>query len=342
MGRDHAYWQAVNPPPDAMPMIQPAASTQPLDPHSRDLLIQVGALTTVVAPDELTPARRRAISRDAIPILMPPSGPLPMVRQDLSISLPGRTLPARLYQPDAVTQATSGLADMLLVFLHGGGWVVGDLSTHDDSCALLASLLGCQVLSVEYRKAPEHRFPQLCDDARDAYVWACDHRGDWGCERMAIAGDSAGGHLAAHALHACAQVPTAAALLFYPVADMDFANTSYSQRGSGPGLTRAAMQWYWEQFLGDAGPNHDPRAVLMRQLWTRVPPPTVVSLAWHDPLHDEGAAYAALLQHAGGTVQLLTAPDMAHGFLRHGRVNTSARGHVERAALALKQLLQQV
>ena len=310
----------------------PTFTPQALDAHSRKLIEQTNALTAAVPADQLSIGKRRALMREANALLMPPEGPLASIRkEDLQIAVAGRTLPARVFRP-APDAPTTAAGDVLLVFFHGGGWVVGDLDTHDNACAFLAQRLGCTLLSVEYRKAPEHPFPAPCDDAQAAYAWAWAHRADWGCTRIAAAGDSAGGHLAARAVHANAQVPTAAALLFYPVADVDFANMSYTERGSGPGLTSAAMRWFWEQFLTGYPAAPDARAVLMQQTWRRKPPPTVVTVAWHDPLHDEGAAYAALLQRAGANVELQVAADMAHGFLRQCRINDAARGHVERAA----------
>ena len=133
---------------------------------------------------------------------------------------------------------------------------------------------------------------------------------------------------------------SAAAWLIYPVADMQFGNTSYTERGNGPGLMKAGMMWFWEQFLGSIEPTDDPRAVLMRQVWTSKSPPTVVSVAWHDPLHDEGVDYAALLEKAGGQVTLHTAPDMAHGYLRQCWVNDSARGHLLAAIESVRVLLR--
>lgn len=309
-----------------------------LDPHSRDLLRQGNALSAGIAPEDLTPQLRRQFSRAANALLVPADGTVPVRREELLIELSLRTLPARLYRPDANAPSTAA-ADVLLVFFHGGGWVVGDLETHDNACAFLTQHLGCIVLSVEYRKAPEHPFPAPCDDAVDAYAWAAARAGNWGCQRIAVAGDSAGAHLAAHAMIANPAVPTAAALLFYPVADMDFGNASHARTTGGPGLTSAGMVWFWKQLLGSAYPATDGRAVLMRQRWQRLPPPTVVSLAWHDPLHDEGAAYARLLQTAGADVRLHVAQDMAHGYLRQCRINTSARGHVEAAADALLDCL---
>ena len=319
--------------------MHPPIPVQPLDPHSRELLLRAGALTAAVAPEALTPARRRALSREANALLLPAHHLDSARRENLLMELPGRSLGARLYRP-ADPSPTGPATDVLLVYFHGGGWVVGDLEVHDNVCAFLAQYLGCRLLSMDYRKAPEHPFPAACDDAADAYAWAAAQLGRWGCGRIAVAGNSAGGHLAAHALFANPAVVTAAALLFYPVADMDFGNTSYTQRGAGPGLTSAAMAWYWEQFLGNTQPGDDARAVLMRQQWAaRRPPPTVLSIAWHDPLHDEGVAYAGLLERAGAQVRLLVAHDMAHGFVGQCRINASARRHVEQAADSLLECL---
>ena len=318
--------------------MNPATIPRALDAHSRELILQANALTAAVPADQLSPARRRSIMRQANALFLPPEGPLAVQRKDVTVPLEGRSLPARLYSPLAGNPPTAA-ADVLLVFFHGGGWVVGDLETHDNACAFLTQHLGCKLLSVEYRKAPEHPFPAPCDDAAEAYAWAWSQVGSLGCQRIVVSGDSAGGHLAAHALFANAAVPTAAALLFYPVADVDFANASYSQRGDGPGLTGAGMLWFWEQFVGSTPGTADARAVLMRQAWARQPPPTVVTVAWHDPLHDEGAAYARLLQQAGAQVEVQVAGDMAHGFLRQCRINAAAQGHVERAADGLLGLL---
>lgn len=310
-----------------------------LDPHHLQLLQATADAAAAVPPAALTLARRRALAREANRWHLPPEGPLLLPRTDLSIPLPGRTLPARLYRPQPGAPA-SPAGDTLLVFLHGGGWVQGDLETHDNACAWLTQRLGCTLLSVEYRKSPEHRFPLPCDDAAEACAWAWTQAPAWGCRRIALAGDSAGAHLAAHAAHACApQLPIAAMLLFYPVADHDFERTSYRTHTRGPALTAAAMHWYWEQFLGSTSPTDDPRAVLMRQRWQQPPPPTVLSLALHDPLYDEGRAYAELLRASGAQVTQLEAPELAHGFLRHCRVNAAAERHAGAAADALGALL---
>lgn len=304
---------------------------QALDAASRAFLERTAAMAAAVPAAELTPARRRALMREANAMLMPPEGALPVQREALQVDLPGRSLPARLFRPSAGAPATRA-ADVLLVFFHGGGWVVGDLDTHDNACAFLTERLGCPILSIEYRKAPEAPFPAACDDATEAYAWAWAQRARFGASRIAVSGDSAGGHLAALAMHANPEVPTAASLLFYPVTDRNFHNESYRERGAGPGLTSAAMVWFWDQFVGTAPAQVDARAVAMRQDWTRTPPPTAITLAWHDPLHDEGVAYAELLRRAGGRAELLLAEDMAHGFLRQCRANASARAHTEAVA----------
>ena len=310
-------------------------TTIPLDAHSASLLMQTAALAQGLSAEQLTPDKRRALMLQATPMLRDAHAPS-LGFENMHIPLSGRSLPARLYQ----AAADAPHADVLCVFFHGGGWVAGDLTTHDHACQFLAQHLGCSLLSVQYRKSPEHRFPAPCDDAVDAFAWAHANLAQWGCTRMLLCGDSAGGHLAAHAMHTHPALPVAAAWLIYPVADMQFGNTSYTERGNGPGLMKAGMMWFWEQFLGSIEPTDDPRAVLMRQVWTSKSPPTVVSVAWHDPLHDEGVDYAALLEKAGGQVTLHTAPDMAHGYLRQCWVNDSARGHLLAAIESVRVLLR--
>jgi acetyl esterase len=314
------------------------ASPAELDPQSRDLLLRVAAMASAIPADAMTPQRRRELQREGNALYASPVHAPAVERRDLPIPLPQRTLPARLYQPRADADPTPA-SDVLLVFFHGGGWVVGDLETHDNACAFLAHHIGCRVLSVEYRKAPECPFPGPCEDAALAYRWAASNLKALGCKRMAVGGDSSGGHLAAYAMYANAEVPTAAALLFYPVTSVDFARSSYTERGSGPGLTRDGMRWFWEQFLGTSQAVDDDRALPMQQKWARQPPATVVALAWHDPLYDEGVAYAQLLRDAGAKVELHSANDMAHGYLRQCLVVPSARDHVRQVADRLGRLL---
>jgi acetyl esterase len=314
-------------------------SGAPLNATSRELIDQTNALTAKVPAHELTPARRRELMREAGKLLIVADNKPSVHCADIQIPLSGRSLPARLYEPEESS------SDALLVFFQGGGWVIGDLETHHPSLQFLALHLGMKVLSVEYRKAPEHVFPAACDDAEQALAWAHSQLASWGCKRIAVSGDSAGGHLAAVAMHSQPSINVAGALLFYPVTDIQFANRSYTERGAGPGLTRDAMMWFWHQFMSTASPpapipsSEDPRAVPMRQTWARTPSPTVILAAWHDPLYDEAVSYANLLANAGCKVVLQSAPDMAHGFLRQAWVVSSARAHVLAAVHAFRTLL---
>jgi acetyl esterase len=309
----------------------------PLDAHCRELLMQAAALSAGISAVELTPLRRRAITRQAHQMMQIADDVLPVKSQALRIDLPGRSLLARQYSPTDVT------SDTLLVYFHGGGWVLSDLDTHHESSQFLAQHLGMRLLSVQYRKAPEPAFPEPCEDAEQALAWVQTRLASWGCTRVAVSGDSAGGHLAAVAMHT--QPGVAGALLFYPVTDMQFSNKSYSQRGTGPGLTQESMIWYWQQFLNPSQPasqlpaSEDARAVPMRQTWKTPPPPTVISAAWHDPLYDDSLSYAQHLTHAGGKVLLQSAPDMPHGFVRHVFVSSSARAHVLAAVHAFRALM---
>ncbi len=319
--------------------LQGLQSGAPLNGTSLQLIEKINALAAVVPAQDLTPIRRRELMREAGKLLIFADNKPSVQSTDLQIPLPGRSLPARLYEPE---QSSS---DTLVVFFHGGGWVIGDLETHHPSLQFLALHLGMKVLSVEYRKAPEHVFPAACDDAGQALAWAHSQMTSWGCKRIAVSGDSAGGHLAAVAMHNMQTVNVAAALLFYPVTDIQFGNRSYTERGSGPGLTRDGMIWFWHQFMSTASPAaalpsmDDPRVVPMQQAWERTPPPTVILSAWHDPLYDESVSYAKLLAKAGGKVVLKSAPDMAHGFLRQAWVVSSASAHVLAAAHAFRTLL---
>lgn len=329
---------------------QETAQGAALNAASAQGLAQVAALSRdFQAQDFLNPAKRRALMREEITIWQGEAWPTRS--ESIVLNLPGRDLAARLYTPQSLGK------DVLLVYFHGGGWVLGDLDTHHGAMQFLAHHLGMKILSVQYRKAPEHVFPAACDDASDALTWAAhkmrDQMHDWGCQRLAIGGDSAGAHLAAGAMYAHHNlakqaVSLAAALLFYPAASLNLKSKSYSERGQGPGLTRASMLWFWQQFLGtssdaealNATPQaKDVRVVPLLQVWKKAPPPAVILAAWHDPLYDDALAYAQLLEEAGGKVVLQTAPDMPHGFLRHaGRVE-SAQRHLMAATQAFISLL---
>ena len=241
-----------------------------------------------------------------------PAAPLPAVR-DLSIPGPGGVIKARLYRP-SVDGVLAGL-----VFFHGGGWVIGDLDSHDDLCRDLAAQAGCAVLAVDYRLAPEHRFPAAADDAIAATRWASANATEFGIDakRLAVGGDSAGGNLAAISALAARDsgIPLAAQLLIYPVTDMaHLEGESYAACGEGYGLTAGAMVWFRDHYLADAATARDWRvSPLLTTDLGRLPPALVVT-AEFDVLRSEGEAYAKRLADAGVPTELARYDGMIHGF----------------------------
>ena len=228
-----------------------------------------------------------------------------------------------------------------VVYFHGGGWVVGDLDTHDDLCRSLCSRANALLVAVEYRCSPETRFPGPLDDAYAATIWTAARAREFNADpsRLAVCGDSAGGALAAGvALRARDEKGPRIALqaLVYPVTDPEFETASYSAYASGFGLTRSNMRWFWDSYLGDGVPAPPPAAPLktgdLRGL-----PPAFFTLAEFDVLHDEGQAYAKRLREAGVRVRGVRYRGMNHGFLRMGALFPQALRALDDLAAALKQ-----
>ncbi|MCB1000734.1 MAG: alpha/beta hydrolase [Acidimicrobiales bacterium] len=217
----------------------------------------------------------------------------------------------RLYRPSDAP----GLG--LLVYLHGGGWVIGDLESHDEVCRVLAAGSRHAVLSVDYRLAPEHPFPAALDDGVAALRWARAHADELGCraDAIAIGGDSAGGNLAA-AIANLGVVPLVFQLLVYPVTDATCSSPSHEENGTGYFLTAAGMRWFVEHYLGGLTPPTDPRVspLAADDATLAAAPPALVITAEFDPLRDEGDAYAARLQAAGVATSHVRFAGMFHGF----------------------------
>lgn len=243
----------------------------------------------------------------------------------LVIPLDGRELRARVYRPD-VTAGAGALP--LIVYLHGGGWVVGDLETHDLMVARMARDAACAIVSVDYRMAPEAPFPAPAHDARDALIWLAEHRARMGfaTDRLGVAGDSAGGHLAAYAARAANDRVAglvSAQLLLYPVARHAFNSPSHLANANGPGLTLDEMRWYWAAFLADTAPAADDvRAFPLAQPYDRPPARTLIVAAAYDVLYDDAIEFAKFIEANGGRAELIDATDMTHGF---GRVQAHSR-----------------
>ncbi|MCD4533717.1 alpha/beta hydrolase [Nocardioides sp. cx-169] len=247
-------------------------------------------------------------------------------------------LPARLYTP---TEVPGPLP--LLVFFHGGGFLYGDLETHDAPCRVLAERAGVRVLSIDYRLAPEHPFPAAYDDALAAYDWALEHAESLGCDpaRLAVGGDSAGGNLAAGvALEAARRgLPLAFQLLVYPMTDAEHATRSYPMFDEGFYLTRRFMDLADECYRPRELDPRDPRLSPCHAELPAGLAPAYVATAGFDPLRDEAEAYARRLSEAGVEVTLQRFPDQIHGFLQVVGVGRRTPAAVAQIAAHLRAAL---
>jgi acetyl esterase len=243
---------------------------------------------------------------------------LPQVGSVSDETVAGR-IPVRVYRP-----AVAGSVPTV-VFFHGGGWVIGDLDTHEGACRLLCNDVGAVVVSVDYRRAPEHRFPAALEDSYAALSWVAEHIADFGADatRLAVAGDSAGGNLAAAcALQARdAGLPLAAQALAYPAVDLLGDYPSRTENADGYFVSLDDLRWFAEQYLGmtEADPRAleiavDPRISPLRAATLEGLAPAVVLTGEFDPLRDEGNAYARALEKAGVRVEHREAPGLIHGF----------------------------
>jgi acetyl esterase len=252
---------------------------------------------------------------------------------------PAGSIPARLYVPLGPPRARP-----LVVFYHGGGWVVGDLDTHDGVCRFLAREVDACVLAVGYRLAPEDRFPAAVDDAVAAFRWAVAQAPALGClpARVAVAGDSAGGNLSAVVSLAATRaggVRPAAQLLVYPVTDLVHRHPSYRLFAEGFFLTAAEMAWYIGHYLPDPDAGREPTASPLLAPDLRGLPPAVVLTAGFDPLRDEGEAYAARLEAAGVRVRLRRSAGLVHGFANTTSVSRTGRAAMVEGAHLLRTAL---
>jgi len=241
-------------------------------------------------------------------------GPGPSMASVRDILIPGRAgeIPARVYSPPPAP----GGSPATVVFYHGGGWVIGSVDDWDAVCRSLALRSGCTLVSVDYRLAPEHAFPAAADDAYDAFVWA--QSAEYGGKPVVLAGDSAGGNLAAvtalRALHAGDRMPVMQVLI-YPVVDCDLDRGSYHEfEGTEFIVNRPDMEWFWTQYAPDEATRRNPYASPLRAPSLAGLPPAYVVTAGHDPLRDEGFAYAERLLAAGVPVKHRHYPSQIHGF----------------------------
>ncbi|MCA0209919.1 MAG: alpha/beta hydrolase [Proteobacteria bacterium] len=307
----------------------------PVDPALAPLLDMMNALPHMNAPFD--PAALRLADEQPMPV---PKAGVAEVR-DVTLDTSAGAVNARLYHP------MPGATLPLLVFIHGGGWVFGTLDTHDPLCRALAAAAEIAVLSLEYPRAPEHRFPTALDTVRAAVVTAAAEADTLGVDagRIAVGGDSAGGNLSAALCLATRDEggpAIAHQLLLYPVVDNDFTRASYVENATGYMLSSEMMQWFWAQYLGDAGREAGPLATPIRADSLADLPSATIVTAEFDPLRDEGTAYAERLKAAGVAVTHDHFPGVIHGFASmlgmlpqaDVAVGTAARGL--RAAFAME------
>jgi acetyl esterase/lipase len=284
----------------------------------------------------LSPQQARVRLRAGAAAAAGPKRPLLAV-DDLAIPGPAGTIPARLYAPPGV-----GLEQRrLVVYFHGGGWVLGDLDTHDSVCRFLAAGTAAAVLSVDYRLAPEHPFPAAAEDCFAAFRWAAAENARLGIDpsRIAVAGDSAGGNLAAAvsllARDAGGPSPAMQALI-YPVTDAVGGHLSRDTFADGFLLTRAEMEWFEDHYLPPGADRADPRVSVLRAANLAGLPPAYVTTAGFDPLRDEGEDYAARMREAGVTVAMRRHPGLIHGFAHMTEVSRTARAAMDEICGALR------
>jgi acetyl esterase len=302
---------------------------QRLEPEVQLLLSMRSVIGEPVWDDRLSPARARELAREEA-AMAAGTRPIPVGRvRELEVA--GQR--ARHYAPpeDAGPRP-------LLLFWHGGGFVVGDLDTHDAPCRMLCRHAGVHVLSVEYRLAPEHAFPAYLDDAHAAYAWAREHGRELGADgRVAVGGDSAGGNLAAVVAQEARDVD--AQLLIYPSVDTSRRYRSHELFGDGFFLTDTLMEWYAGHFLGPDGDPSDPRrSPLLAKDLSGVAPAVVVT-AGFDPLRDEGEAYAAALAAAGVTVLARRFTGLFHTFINCVGISPASRAAMAEVGGMLRALL---
>jgi acetyl esterase len=289
---------------------------KPFDPAVRRLLDEQAAAAAGPPPAMTNAARVRMARGFMVRALENRTSirglPNAVQTRDLEIST---GLSVRLYLPSDSSKPLP-----VLVYFHGGGWVVGSVALLDPFCRLLSEAAGVIIASVEYRLAPEHPHPAALEDALAAVRWASERAVDWGGDvsRIGLGGDSAGGNLAAVAANRLCGEKAGQALrvllLLYPVTDHPSAgHASYTEFAVSYGLEANLMRWFWEQYAAGVSP-HDPNVSPLRLQQLPVLPPTLVATAEYDVLRDEGIAYADKLRAAGTAVTHLHAPDMGHNF----------------------------
>jgi acetyl esterase len=303
----------------------------PLEPTTAAMLEQFAAADA--PPMSALPPEA---AREMYKAMQPPAPEIEIgAVEDRSIPGPAGTIDLRIYRPEGPGPFP------LHLHYHGGGWVIGDLDTHDADCRELCRGAGCVVVAVDYRLAPEHAFPAAPEDCYAATRWAVDNAEALGARPgpISVGGDSAGGNLAAAvALMARDRggPEIALQLLVYPVTDATMDTASYVDNAEGYLLTRDSMEWFWNHYC-PAESRTDPLASPLKAEDLAGLPPAVVMTAEFDPLRDEGQAYADRLRDAGVEVEYRCFDGLIHGFFSQARMIPAARAGVDMAVEALRR-----
>ncbi len=305
----------------------------PLHPQAKAVVDGMAALgLSLTGPDP------QAV-RDQMKMFPRPEGEAIARVEDRTIPGPAGELPVRIYDPGG--PGPKGV----IAWFHGGGWVLGDLDGSDPGCRMLANASGCVVVSVDYRLAPEAKFPAAADDCYAATKWIAENASSFGADgaRLAVGGDSAGGNLAA----VVAQMAKAAGgpaisfqLLIYPVTDHNYGTASYSDNAEGYLLTKDSMVWFWDHYLNSAADGDNVKASPARATDLSGLPRALVVTCEFDPLRDEGEAYAGALAQAGVPTTSVRFNGMIHGLWANAAIEDGA-ALVRMAADHVKRALRQ-
>jgi acetyl esterase len=308
-----------------------------LDPQVKAVL-ELVAKANRPAYNTLSPKDARQLFIETRPASTPTPPQIGSVK-DVTAQGPHGAIPLRVYRPAGVADGTRVPA---YLFFHGGGWVIGDVNTHDVLCRQLTAASGASVISVDYRLAPEHKFPAAADDSWAATTWVVAHAAELGLDasRLAVGGDSAGGNLATVvALMARDAGGPAIKLqtLIYPVTDVMRETRSYGDFADGYLLTRDSMRWFIAQYLPSGDQARDWRVSPLRAPSLAGLPPALIITAGFDPLRDEGEMYAGRLRDAGNMVDYVCYGGMIHGFIGMGKLLDTSQRAITHVGDSLRQ-----
>lgn len=304
-----------------------------LAPDVADLLEQLAKGPQLSFRDMPVDVARAAVVQMGEMLDLPPDPGVEIL--DALVPADGRALPIRFYTPPALKVGPT------ILYLHGGGWVVGSIQSYDSFCRFLAQRSGLRVASLDYRLAPETPFPGAFDDAAAAAHWLTLGNGPFGVESgLVLAGDSAGGNLAAALARASAgQGWLRALLLFYPVLDLAGRTPSYAEFATGHLLDAADMGYFIDSYVPDEARRQDPRCSPLRSLDARLLPPVSLLTCSHDVLRDEGRAFADACTAAGTALRHVEAEGHIHGLVTLRGGIASGEGPINEAIDALEELL---